>query len=120
MPQAAVPLATYTGWNTRDAAIGGEGHILSSGGATGGTLAGSTIPFAATKADRAATGDPRLSIEERYPSKEAYLQLVQAEAERMVAEGYLLTEDLDTIQQQAANLYEQIATKVREPQLADD
>ena len=120
MPQAAVPLATYTGWNTRDAAIGGEGHILSSGGATGGTLAGSTIPFAATKAEREATGDPRLSIEERYPSKEAYLQLVQAEAERMVAEGYLLTEDLDTIQQQAANLYEQIATKVREPQLADD
>ena len=120
MPQAAVPLATYTAWNTRHEDIGGEGHILSSGGATGGTLVGSTIPFAATKAERDAMGDPRFSIEERYASKEAYLQQVLVEAEKMVAEGYLLAEDLPTVSQQASVHYDQIAGRIREPQPADD
>ena len=35
LPFQTVPLATYTGWNLRDEAIGGAGQILSSGGASG-------------------------------------------------------------------------------------
>ena len=120
MPHAAVPLATYAGWNTRHGDVGGEGHILSTGGGTGGTLIGSTIPFAATKSEREATGDPRLSIEERYTSKDSYIQKVQTEAQAMVDARYLLSEDVPTTIDQASHHYDQIAGRVPEPQPADN
>ena len=37
------------------------------------SLAGSYVPFAVTKADRIATYDPRLSLEERYGTQEGYV-----------------------------------------------
>ena len=120
MPIVQVPLATHTGWNLRHAEIGGEGQILSSGGATGGTLTGSTIPFAATKEERGATGDPRRSIEERYGSREEYISLVAAAAEGMVSEGYILEEDLPGFSEQAGEHYDELAARVVQPQPADN
>ena len=61
LPATAVPLATYTGWNLRAPAIGAPTSYHS--------MAGSFIPFARTKADRVKSGDPRLSIAERYPTR---------------------------------------------------
>ena len=69
-------------------------------------LLGSTIPFAATRAEREAAGDPRPCIEERYVSKEDYLRQVQQAAEMLVQQGYLLAEDLLTITEQAAQRYD--------------
>ena len=59
LPPLQVPIATYTAWNLR-AAGHAEGECCST--------SGSYIPFAKTKAERLANGDPRLSIEERYRS----------------------------------------------------
>ena len=59
LPPLQVPVATYTAWNLR-AAGHAEGECCST--------SGSYIPFAKTKAERLASGDPRLSIEERYRS----------------------------------------------------
>jgi Alpha/beta hydrolase domain len=56
-------------------------------------LSRSFIPFAATKAERERTGDPRPSLEERYPTKEAYVAAVRKAAESLVAERLLLPED---------------------------
>jgi hypothetical protein len=56
-------------------------------------LQGSFIPFAATKAEREAAGDPRLSLEERYPTKQAYVTAVRAAADRLVGARLLLPED---------------------------
>ena len=56
-------------------------------------LQGSFIPFAATKAERIAAGDPRLSIEERYPSKEVYLAAFKRAADDLVAKRFLLPDD---------------------------
>ncbi len=53
-------------------------------------LSGSTIPFPASLRDRQESGDPRPSIEERYPSKENYLEIVREAACVLVEEGYLL------------------------------
>jgi hypothetical protein len=39
-------------------------------------LTGSTVPFAATKEEREARGDPRPSIAERYASRDVYLEQV--------------------------------------------
>ena len=58
MPEIAVPLATYTGWNLFNAESGPT-SLLSS-------MQGSYIPLPRTRADRERTKDPRTSIEERY------------------------------------------------------
>jgi hypothetical protein len=98
LPDLTVPLATYTGWNLRHPDIGGPGQTLS--------LLGSTMPFPATLAERKATGDPRRSIEERYASKGDYLRRVQQAAEALVAQRYLLAEDLPTVAEQASQRYD--------------
>jgi hypothetical protein len=51
------------------------------------------IPFAKTKAERLANGDPRLSLEERYKNHDGYVAAVTAAAANAVAQGFLLQED---------------------------
>jgi hypothetical protein len=109
LPYQRAPLATLTGWNTRHPEVGGAGQTLSTGGATGGTLVGSTIPFPATRQAREATGDPRLSIAERYASREAYLEQVRKATEALIQARYLLAEDLDEILSQAAQHYDLVS-----------
>jgi hypothetical protein len=85
-PEAAVPLATTTGWNFRDERVGNPRDLFP-------TL-GSYVPFAATKAGRAASGDPRLSIEERYRGLEDYVERVRAAALQLIRGRYMLDADL--------------------------
>jgi hypothetical protein len=106
LPYQTLPLATYTGWNLRHADIGGAGQILASGGASGGTLLGATIPFAATREARQATADPRPSIAERYGSKDNYLARVDQAARTLVGKHYLLEEDVAEILDQASQHYD--------------
>lgn len=93
LPDLSVPLGTHTGWNLRHASVGNPDLVI---GITGG-LAGWTLPFAATRADREAIGDPRLSIDERYASREEYVHRVRAAAHELIAAGYVLAEDLPRI-----------------------
>ena len=53
------------------------------------------MPVARTKAEREARGDPRASIEERYPSHAAYIAAVTRVCEARVREGLMLQEDAD-------------------------
>ena len=89
MPEVAVPLATYTGWNLFNAESG-PATLLSS-------MQGSYIPLARTRADRERAKDPRPSIEERYQSREQYLARVTAAARELVQQGYLLEDDIVTL-----------------------
>ena len=109
LPLVSVPLATHLGWNRRHADIGGEGQTLSTGGSSGGTLRGSSIPFAATRSEREAAGDPRPSIEERYPSRQEFLSRIEEAARQLVADGYLLEEDVGRLVENAAEHYEAMA-----------
>ena len=93
MPEVAVPLATYTGWNLFRPEAGPE-NVLSN-------MQGSYIPFPRTRAERERSSDPRRAIEERYRSREEYLGLVSDAALALVEEGYLLAEDLSPILSQA-------------------
>jgi hypothetical protein len=81
------PLATYTGWNLRSKEIGASDELFS--------MQGSWIPFAKTKAERQKSGDPRLSIEERYATRAEYLEKVGAAARRLADQGYLLDRDVE-------------------------
>jgi Alpha/beta hydrolase domain len=112
LPYQTVPLATLTGWNTRHPDIGGAGQTLSTGGASGGTLVGSTIPFSATREAREGTGDPRRSIAERYASREEYLQRVRQATEALIQTRYLLAEDLEEILSQAAQHYDLVCRRL--------
>jgi hypothetical protein len=87
-----VPLGTYTGWSLRGPGAG-EGDLNG--------LTGSFVPFRKTKAERAAAGDPRPSLEERYGSQDGYVAKVKAAAETLVAEGFLLPADAARIAQAA-------------------
>ncbi len=93
MPEVAVPLATYTGWNNfRPEA--GPTDVLAS-------MQGSYIPFSRTRATREQRGDPRESVAERYASRAEYLGLVSDAALALVEDGYLLAGDLSPILSQA-------------------
>jgi hypothetical protein len=106
LPFQIVPLATHTGWNLRHPDIGGAGQTLASGGASGGTLIGATIPFPATRAARQASADPRRAVAERYTSKADYLEQIRRAAQDLVQARYLLAEDVDEIIGQAAQHYD--------------
>jgi hypothetical protein len=58
-------------------------------------LAGSFVPFARTREEREAAGDPRLSIEERYGTHDGYVAQVTAGTESLVSQQLLLREDAD-------------------------
>ena len=75
-------------------------------------LLGSYMPFAATKAERMATKDPRLSIEERYAGKDDYLQKIRVDATALIRDGYLLEEDVETVLARA-NAHWDYATRAR-------
>jgi hypothetical protein len=88
-----VPLATYTGWNLRSADIGAPNMMAD--------MIGSFIPFARTKAERLKTGDPRLSIEERYANRDDFLAKAREAANELVREGFLLKDDVDSVIERA-------------------
>jgi hypothetical protein len=83
-----VPLGTYTGWNTVASGFH-KGQIRANTGAF--------IPFARTKAERLASDDPRLSLEERYGTHDRYVAQVRAAATRLVGNRYLLQDDADRL-----------------------
>jgi Alpha/beta hydrolase domain len=89
VPDVAVPLATNTGWNFRSPSVGNPGDIV--------MLLGSWVPFPTTSAERTARHDPRLSIKERYHSRDEYLRRLKAAAERLVRERYLLDKDVPSV-----------------------
>jgi hypothetical protein len=87
--ESLVPLATYTGWNFRNRSTGGDRLLVS--------LLGSRIPFAKTAAEASAAHDPRKSVADRYPSRDAYLAAATEVNKRLVHDGYLLEGDVPQV-----------------------
>ena len=85
LPEVEAPVATTTGWALRR-----EGYAENDGGESD----GQHIPFATTKAEREASGDPRLSLEERYGDHEGYVRAVERAARQLEADGFLLSADV--------------------------
>jgi hypothetical protein len=94
--QIRVPLGTSTGWNVRTAEHGAPNLC---------GLTGSFIPFARTKAERLRAGDPRPSLEERYPTDQAFVRAVDAAARALVKDRFLLPEDAERFVAAAKNLH---------------
>jgi hypothetical protein len=109
LPQISVPLATHTGWNLRHPDIGGAEQLL--------VFAGATIPFAWSRREREAAGDPRRSIEERYASRDAYLARLREAGATLAGQRYLLDEDIELCVALAARFWDWLAAR-RSPGLS--
>jgi hypothetical protein len=84
LPPVAAPVATLTGWALRRDGFGENDGCES---------AGQSIPFTATKAERIAAGDPRLSLEERYENHAGYVAAVTQVARDLEKRRLLLHEE---------------------------
>ena len=93
LPEVAVPLGTYTGWNVTIPQLS-ELRYLSG-------LVGGFEPFARTKEQRLANGDSRLSIAERYSGRQDYLDKVRRAADGLVRQRFLRVEDVPAVMQSA-------------------
>lgn len=85
MPGVEAPVATTTGWALRAPEFAGPDGCESDG---------QHIPFARTKAERKASGDPRKSLEERYKSHAGYVKEVAKAARKLQKAGFLVEEDV--------------------------
>ena len=94
LPHVAVPLATHTGWNVRDASWGAGGMLT--------RWMGSYLEFPRTQAEGSRVGDPRASVEERYPTHDDYVSQVERVCRELVAGGYLLERDAAALIGEAA------------------
>ncbi len=86
LPAVAVPIATYTSWNTRGRSIGAEGEMLG--------LQGGYIPFVKTQAEREKLGDPRPALLERYRDFDDFRRQYRAAVDQGIEQRTLLAEDV--------------------------
>jgi hypothetical protein len=84
--EVGVPIGTNTGWNVRLAGHR-EGDLCG--------LEGIFIPFAKTRAERMVSGDPRLSLQERYHDHAGFVAAMKNASQQLARERYLLPEDAD-------------------------
>jgi Alpha/beta hydrolase domain len=89
LPEVAVPLGTFTGWNYLLPVHPNLDYLAG--------LVGSFIPFPLTASDRKTSRDSRPSIAERYADREDYLTRMRAAAQSLVARRLLRAEDVSAI-----------------------
>jgi len=82
--ETRAPLGTNVGWNVRADGFRAP-HLCG--------LNGSYIPFATTRAEREASGDPRPSLEERYGDHRGYVEAVRTATRELIRAGFLVEED---------------------------
>ena len=85
LPTLVAPVATHLGWNVRKAGFG-EGALCGN--------FGSMLPFAKTREERIKANDPRLSLEERYPTAGARAAIIEKTARQLVQDRLLLEDDV--------------------------
>jgi hypothetical protein len=92
LPDQALPIATFTAFNARKEAKDLDPKSPKDPKAAD-CAAGAALAFPATKAEREKTGDPRLSLMERYGSRAYFVATMRVVADRLVKERLLLPED---------------------------
>ncbi len=101
--EVQAPLGTHTGWNLRAPETGFAWATS--------RFDGSFVPFARTEAERHAAGDPRPSLAARYPTRDDFAAAVRAAADRQVAAGLLLPEDIERTMSGNLGLYDRIMAR---------
>ncbi len=105
LPEISVPLGTYTGWNPQNAATGAPERLARD--------EGSFLPFEPNENERLAASDPRVSIAERYPTRDAYTKAYAAATLALAERELILGSDVDPMIERAGTLFDRIIK--REP-----
>jgi len=100
LPEVAVPLGTYTGWNITEPQLANLRYLAG--------LVGSFVPFARTRQAQLDAGDVRRPIAERYPNRQDYLSRVDRAAQALVRDRLMLAPDLPRVQERAAAMWASI------------
>jgi hypothetical protein len=102
LPEVAVPLGTYTGWNVTIPQLSELRYL--------GGLVGGFEPFARTREQRTANGDSRPSIAERYSGRPDYLDKVRRAAQDLVRQRFLRSEDVPAVLQSAERIWNAVTS----------
>ena len=85
-PEVAIPLGTYTSWNLFPDNHPARRDIVG--------LTGAFLVFENTLADRKASGDPRVSLSERFAGEQQYSSAFEVACQRLVKQGFLLESEV--------------------------
>ena len=98
LPDLEAPVGTHAGWNLRDPETGAPEQLMS--------MQGFSNFFPSTAAARTRAGDRRPSLEERYRDRDDYLKQVREVAQQLIADRYLLEEDIEIVVAACAERYD--------------
>ena len=102
LPEVAVPLGIYAGWNLRRAETGGA-QVLS-------RLTGSSAPLAWSPETRASQ-DHRPAVRQRYGSRDDFVNRRVVVAQELVAQRLWLPEELDPARSAAGDAWDSAADR---------
>jgi hypothetical protein len=97
MPEIAVPLGTFTGWNVTVPPLPGLRYLAG--------LVGAFVPFAPTREARMGSGDPRPSVAERYRNRDDFLRQVDRASRALIEQRFLLAPDAGLVRERAAAVW---------------
>ncbi len=103
LPAISVPLGTYVGWNMQNAATGAPERLAGADG--------SFLPFDIDENERLTGGDPRQSIKERYPTREAYTKAYAAATLALAEKELILGSDLNPMIERAGAFYDRMVAR---------
>jgi hypothetical protein len=101
LPEVAVPLGTYTGWNVAVPELPDLRYLAG--------LVGSFQPFARTREDRDRSKDARGPIADRYAGREDYLSRVSRAADDLVRQRLMLGTDVPGVLRRSEAMWDAIA-----------
>jgi Alpha/beta hydrolase domain len=103
LPEVAVPLGTFTGWNVTVPPLSELRYLAG--------LVGSFHPLARTREERDRSGDPRPSIAERYAGRQDYLDQVARASQDLVGQRFLLAEDVPAVLRRAEDMWSAVVDR---------
>ncbi len=103
LPEVAVPLGTHTGWNVTIPQLKDLGFLSG--------LVGGFEPFLLTREQRERDKDARLSVGERYASRQDYLDRVTRAADDLVRQRFMRSEDVPAVRLRADEIWNAVAAQ---------
>jgi hypothetical protein len=98
LPEVAVPLGTYTGWNITVPQLNDLGYLSG--------LVGGFEPFPLTRDLREKSHDVRMSIAERYAGRQDYLERVKRTGDDLVRQRFILGADVSAVVRRAGQIWD--------------
>jgi hypothetical protein len=105
IPEIAVPLGTYTGWNVALPQLRDLQYLSG--------LTGSFDPFPQNRDNRVRTSDSRRSIAERYTGREEYVRQVTRAAEDLVRQRFMLESDVPAAVHRGEEIWDAVVSVKR-------